>query len=175
MVWCSIPTWMVDLYGKCREIYHTWILWGVVMIQVVGYPSRLGHKWSDMGSPTPIDFQRRFIVQLFWQRRFILGKTVYFPVLCAPQITSLASQQEIPEPPRHWMLVQAFPRTRTAQNGGPLQKWAPSQLRSLFKWSDISIPYINGLLKKRGNFTGVKFHPQKGSYGLLLIPSGKLT
>ena len=22
-----LPTWMVDFYGKCREIYHTWILW----------------------------------------------------------------------------------------------------------------------------------------------------
>ncbi len=21
------PTWMVDFYGKCRELYHTWILW----------------------------------------------------------------------------------------------------------------------------------------------------
>ena len=23
-----LPTWMVDFYGKCRQIYHTWILWG---------------------------------------------------------------------------------------------------------------------------------------------------
>ena len=22
-----LPTWMVDFYGKCRQIYHTWILW----------------------------------------------------------------------------------------------------------------------------------------------------
>ena len=22
-----LPTWMVDFYGKCRWIYHTWILW----------------------------------------------------------------------------------------------------------------------------------------------------
>ena len=24
-----LPTWMVDFYGKCREIYHTWILWEI--------------------------------------------------------------------------------------------------------------------------------------------------
>ena len=23
-----LPTWMVDFYGKCGEIYHTWIVWG---------------------------------------------------------------------------------------------------------------------------------------------------
>ena len=22
-----LPTWMADFYGKCRQIYHTWILW----------------------------------------------------------------------------------------------------------------------------------------------------
>ena len=22
-----LPTWMVDFYGKCSQIYHTWILW----------------------------------------------------------------------------------------------------------------------------------------------------
>ena len=35
----------------------------------------------------PLDFQRQFILQLFWQRR-LLGKTVYFPFLCAPPLDS---------------------------------------------------------------------------------------
>ena len=24
------PTWMVNFYGKCRRIYHTWILWVMI-------------------------------------------------------------------------------------------------------------------------------------------------
>ena len=23
-----LPTFMVDFYGKCRQIYHTWMVWG---------------------------------------------------------------------------------------------------------------------------------------------------
>ena len=26
------PTWMVDFYGKCRWIYHTWILWDTITV-----------------------------------------------------------------------------------------------------------------------------------------------
>ena len=25
-----LPTWIVDFYSKCRWLYHTWILWGMM-------------------------------------------------------------------------------------------------------------------------------------------------
>ena len=34
------PTWMVDFYGKCRWIYHTWILWGWNRFQTNPTPNR---------------------------------------------------------------------------------------------------------------------------------------
>ena len=29
-----LPTWMVDFHGKCREIYHTWIVWDIWWVGV---------------------------------------------------------------------------------------------------------------------------------------------
>ena len=29
-----LPTWMVYFYGKCREIYHTWIVWILYLVGV---------------------------------------------------------------------------------------------------------------------------------------------
>ena len=31
-----LPTWKVDFYGKCRQIYHTWIL----SVYTVGFENR---------------------------------------------------------------------------------------------------------------------------------------
>ncbi len=30
-----LPTWMVDFYGKCSWIYHTWILWEIQTYQTL--------------------------------------------------------------------------------------------------------------------------------------------
>ena len=40
-----LPTWMVDFYAKCREIYHTWIVW--VWFLMVSYEVNI---WQPHGS-----------------------------------------------------------------------------------------------------------------------------
>ena len=44
-VWC-IYLHLVDFYGKCREIYHTWILWVIVCF------SFLGGCWEEVSKPS---------------------------------------------------------------------------------------------------------------------------
>ena len=44
-VWC-IYLHLVDFYGKCRGIYHTWILWVIVCF------SFFGGGWEEVSKPS---------------------------------------------------------------------------------------------------------------------------
>ena len=37
-----VPTWMVDLYGESRQIYQTWILWGMITSHVFCWQTTMG-------------------------------------------------------------------------------------------------------------------------------------
>ena len=47
------PTWMVDFYGKCRWIYHTWILWDTITVVggTVDTCMRYSTSWVLAGLP----------------------------------------------------------------------------------------------------------------------------
>ena len=53
------PTWTVDLYGKCREIYHTfiWIQWDLEFknrIRTLICPTIVKGNWNESSSKTSI-------------------------------------------------------------------------------------------------------------------------
>ena len=49
-----LPTWMVDFYGKCSYLYHTWILWVIkrstkwvlTLHDVPCHPTKSWQRWS---------------------------------------------------------------------------------------------------------------------------------
>ena len=86
----SIPTWMVDFHGKCRQIYHSWILW-VYSCQNKKHGLRLTADFSkSLPFPWPnrlvidcscFSFQDFLILLQCWDVRMANEKELESPIL----------------------------------------------------------------------------------------------
>ena len=82
-----LPTWMVDFNGKCREIYHTWIVWERLMKDSIYRiyalriltPQRPGY-FEDQNTPASYRFihpsNSRVQLSLGWKKKKVW---IYLP------------------------------------------------------------------------------------------------
>ena len=102
-----ISTWMVDVYSKCREIYHTWILWVWKLLSWAGYIKSLvmsycllpQKKWHTKHW----EWQRRGVnIEIVESLRFTLD------ILTAKNLELIAETSETTKPYLFLAFWQAF-------------------------------------------------------------------